>query len=260
MIGQAGLEVTAGLGQVIGTRQFVFIEGTGLVDNHSIVKLSDSLALYRLFETLDPALTQEQTKAILDAVSSQGQDSLENALDTLRTIVFGHDVAPTQITDDTGAAARNDYYSNLQTLSASSEFGSIVGSAAVIPLTDKSPSAIHSLAQGDIAYRYALKELNPFAVLGVDYSRFNTAGELDLIAPATATGNLSDKWLEDRAALLAWANRARREDTAFSASARPTATSGTTRPTTRIKAYSSAPRTFSPIRIMSPLIRITTAT
>ena len=54
-----------------------------------------------------------------------------------------------------------------------------------------------------LAHRYALHTLNPFTILGLDYSRFNTDGSLDLYNPATRTGTLTESWLEDRAEMLA---------------------------------------------------------
>lgn len=67
------------------------------------------------------------------------------------------------------------------------------------------------MAQGGIstindalAYRYALKELNAFAVRGLDYCNANKNGELDLLDPVTDNGTLSEAWLADRAAMLSW--------------------------------------------------------
>jgi hypothetical protein len=83
--GEGGLEVTAGLGQVIGTRVPIFIEDEGVVDgdlwmeNHSIVKLSDSLALYDLFTTLSPSLTREAINGILKRAEKTELKSLEAA-------------------------------------------------------------------------------------------------------------------------------------------------------------------------------------
>jgi len=61
-----------------------------------------------------------------------------------------------------------------------------------------SPSGLAALAQTDLAYRYALLKLNPFAVLGVDYTAQNANGELDLYDPATGQGSLTEQWLTDR--------------------------------------------------------------
>jgi Ca2+-binding RTX toxin-like protein len=74
-------------------------------------------------------------------------------------------------------------------------------------LADKSAVGIAGLArEGDIdaiAYRFALKELNPFAIVGFDYAVHNQNGELDLLDPETGEGQLSEQWLTDRAKFLA---------------------------------------------------------
>ena len=71
--GEAGLEVTSLLGQVNGNPQAFFIEDsgvTGQISNHSIVKLSDSLAMYDLLHKLYPSETDAQTKQFLEQASN----------------------------------------------------------------------------------------------------------------------------------------------------------------------------------------------
>jgi len=61
---------------------------------------------------------------------------------------------------------------------------------------------IYQAAQVDIAWRYALVELNPFVVGGVDYATLHNAnGELDLYDSATGHG-LTDQYLVARAEAL----------------------------------------------------------
>lgn len=71
-----------------------------------------------------------------------------------------------------------------------------------------------SAAQSDIAYRYALKELNPFVITGDNalYAQHNTNGQLDLYDKTTGTGSLTDEWLNDRSKFLAWKNIANPQD------------------------------------------------
>lgn len=59
-------------------------------------------------------------------------------------------------------------------------------------------------ARDSIAWRYALRELNPFVITDADYARHNTDGSLDLYDEATGTGTMTDRYLADRAAMLAW--------------------------------------------------------
>ena len=78
----------------------------------------------------------------------------------------------------------------------------------IAPLTALTAAELQTEASNPdaLAYRYALRELNPFAILGLDYSRFNQNGELDLYDPSTGRGQLTSEYLTDRAALLAWQN------------------------------------------------------
>ncbi|MBS4099429.1 MAG: hypothetical protein KGZ83_21665, partial [Sulfuricella sp.] len=74
-------------------------------------------------------------------------------------------------------------------------------------------------AKTDIAWRYALKELNPFVISGdALYAKHNTDGSLDLYDPATGTGTLTDLYLADRAAMLAWKIQYDDTDKVYSAS------------------------------------------
>ncbi|MGH7487880.1 MAG: calcium-binding protein, partial [bacterium] len=55
-----------------------------------------------------------------------------------------------------------------------------------------------------LAFRYALKNLNPFAVIGADYQALGHAsnGQLARFDPATGFGDITDQYLTDRAAFL----------------------------------------------------------
>jgi len=66
-------------------------------------------------------------------------------------------------------------------------------------------------ATGSIAWRYALRELNPFVVTDMDYSRHNTDGSLDLYDPVTGQGAMTDEYMADRAAMLTWLIRFERK-------------------------------------------------
>ena len=59
-------------------------------------------------------------------------------------------------------------------------------------------------ARNSVAWRYALRELNSFVIEDVDYTHHDTDGSLDLYDPATGTGAMTENYLEDRAAMLAW--------------------------------------------------------
>ena len=98
-----------------------------------------------------------------------------------------------------GSNATPDLFTNLQ--------GSTLTFETIdISLGDVS-TAIPQLvenAKQNIAWRYALRELNTFAIPEVDYGPHNTDGSLNLYDEATDTGVMTDQWLESRAAFLAF--------------------------------------------------------
>jgi Ca2+-binding RTX toxin-like protein len=197
--------------------------GTGDFGNgHSITLIADSLALQRTMHKLDtnfelthfinllPSTSFRDTKNGLDA--NYEADPLENVLDALRRAILGAGVTKTEFKDGASGfgdiTKRETYHANIKALTDSAAFKALEGNVILDPLYGKSATALFGLAKnGDIdatAYGYALKQLNPFAILGAPalYDKFNTHGELKLYDPATGQGELSEQWLEDRAALL----------------------------------------------------------
>jgi Ca2+-binding RTX toxin-like protein len=67
-----------------------------------------------------------------------------------------------------------------------------------------SATQIADAAKQDIAWRYALRELNGFAVTDVSYTSYNTNGSLDRYNPTTGQGTMTDAYLLDRASMLKW--------------------------------------------------------
>ena len=214
---QPGLSATAGLGTLLGNVQSIFIEANlDPLHNHSAATLTDSLALYNLFATLDPSLITAnpadgigKITAILKAASADPTKSLEGTLDKLRTLfeqnyVYGnahYDAVPTM--DGSSAASRDDYYTKLYALQATLKNQPFTA-FTIDSLAGKNSSQLVQLAQTDPAYRYALYKLNPFAVTGASalYDAVNAQGELDLYDPATGQGQLSAQYLKDRAVFL----------------------------------------------------------
>jgi RTX calcium-binding nonapeptide repeat (4 copies) len=211
-------DVAHGIGNTPGVPQIVFSEGEnrGIRDAHSIAAITDSLALYDLFAKLDPALNTNTTLAlteitdILKASASDHTKSLENALDAIRRILSSTDIAATP-KDDRNAFYTNYYAlldpTNPETNPEGAAFAQLAGNATLSTLVDKSQLNLEALAvipgANGLPYRYALAELNPFALLGADYETLhNAAGQLNLYDPATRTGTLTNAWLEDRSAFL----------------------------------------------------------
>ncbi len=89
----------------------------------------------------------------------------------------------------------------------------------VLATSSTTADSLALLASGStaLAYRYALKELNPFVIVGDNalYSLHNQNGELDLYDPTAInrTGALTQTWISDRAAFLVEKIRAFTADT-----------------------------------------------
>jgi Ca2+-binding RTX toxin-like protein len=208
-----------------------------LGDTHSIVLLVDSLSLMAAMESLAPTLTIENAGQIFAAMSNaasstllltQGTaegDTLERTLDALRKVVLGPGLDPTldeeqmrRVLDGNtwhDATYREPLQNRLKELR--DRIYAIVAAPnntfTIAPLVTTSAAQLASVALTTeaIAYRYALKELNPFAIVGptttaVFYDQHNADGELDLFDAAARTGALTSEWIADRAAFQSWKN------------------------------------------------------
>ncbi|BCA56518.1 hypothetical protein W02_36580 [Nitrospira sp. KM1] len=198
-------------------------------NSHSITLIVDSLALQDLFQTVDLALTQVHMEGIFQAASDAtaaviGQtrvaegDTLELALDGLRKVFLDAATPPTNFNENAGGFGdltfRNEFYTHLadvQTQLATTFTGQTfqIGSLVGRPTNDLRAAA-EAPGPTSLAYRFALKELTPFVVLGADlattqalYDRQNQTGELSLVNPETGVGELTPQYLTDRAAFLA---------------------------------------------------------
>jgi len=206
-----GISPIAGLGQHFGALLDVFIPTGTPLSNHAIATLTDALALYGLFERLDPTnLTLPDIGDIARASANQPDRSLGTALDALRKL-FGQPndpsfvATPAFMSGDTDQTNRNTYYANLNTLTSSLPSVPF----HVVDLTEDIPGGIVLQAQSadGVAYRYALRELNSFAVVGHSaaaaaiYVSHNIDGALDLAQP-DGTGTLTEQYLKDRELFL----------------------------------------------------------
>ncbi len=227
-----------------GPVQSVLIEGQPLVEGlpnpfrdygnaHSITLLVDSLALQSLFETIDSDLIQTDIENILKAASSARADvtafavdehtaegdTLEMALDALRAIFVPNDSDnKTDFNDDTGGfgdiGTRTEFYAHLEQvrMAASGQTFSIEPLVQrdthgnVVPRLTAAELVAEAQVNTDqgLAYRYALRTLNPFAVIGVDYFGLGHAanGKLALYDPGAGFGEMTEQYLMDRADFL----------------------------------------------------------
>ncbi len=198
--------------QIFTETESATINPIDTIPAHKVGPVTNSLVLYDLFAMLDPSLNTanpadgiDMITAILKAASADPSLSLEATLDKLRTLILGPYSAGTVPED------RDSLYANigeLQTALATQP------ARTIVTLASLSRDQMAALAQTDIAYRYALVNLAPFALTGDDslYAQHNTNGELDLYDPATGQGALTDLYLQDRAAMLDWVMQFNTED------------------------------------------------
>lgn len=200
-------------------------------DTHSLVLLVDSLSLMAAMESLDPNITCDTAKEIFAAMSkaeastlffTQGRaegDTLERVLDALHKLLYG---SGAQTPLNYGAALagntwhleslRRPFHERLKevnTVIAELKSALAAPSYSIQSLTTLSAANLAALANKNDAtgkaYRYALRELNLFAVLGNDdlYASHNINGELNLYDPATNSG-LTQQYLTARTEMLGW--------------------------------------------------------
>ena len=220
IIGEGGMNAASWIGSRPGEIQNVFIEKeTNPLNNHSIVKLSDSRALYDTFAKLSPALDQSTTKQILEGASNIGLNSLEVGLDALRAIFLGESALQA---GKTTQEDRAQFYTNLYALQDNAGFKSLSGSAAVRSLIGAGASSLVSQAKSDFGYYFALRTLSPFALISAAstfistqnalYTQWQADQSLSTAERAQGKANLTDEYLQDRAAMLTWKLKLATED------------------------------------------------
>jgi hypothetical protein len=194
-------------------------------NSHGIGQIIDSLALQSLFARMDAGFTDAKARTLFSAASADTANSQERLLEALHGLLLpgvdlprdpqtglpveqlpevkAGNLLPGFFADDGNFANRTIWYEAYMRVERA-----VLASPGLIleSLADKSATGLAGLAKdGDVdarAYRYALKEGNPFALLGFDYAAHNGNGELDLYDPETGQGQLSEEWIADRARLL----------------------------------------------------------
>lgn len=219
--GIAGPEFAAMNNSVLqqpGGYEGIFIENGALIfppaAGHSSVQMTDSAAVYDLFFQLSsqirnssPASALATLKPLFEAGSDKAGNSLESVVDSLVNF-FKRDYSPliNGLVDD-----REEFFRRIVSLQElTKNLSENNPEMQVAVLTTMTPQSLALVASGSIAHRYALRELNPFAITGINelYSlRHNQNGELDLYSPSTRSGTLTKAWLEDRSEFLDYKNR-----------------------------------------------------
>jgi Ca2+-binding RTX toxin-like protein len=210
----AGNFLISGLGYALSDPIDIFTEDQTFSDvlnpplarNHSQQVLMDSLAVYALFGEISSALTLDTIESILQASGNRNAMTLENAVNALGDLFqAGSPIS--------SVPKRDELYPRIQAIRGSAAYQAAIQAQDFISiqsLTGSSDGEIAAKAMQaspeGLAYRYALSHLNPFLILGDEsiFGNHNAYGELDLYDPASGTGELSEHYLRDRAAMLSW--------------------------------------------------------
>jgi Ca2+-binding RTX toxin-like protein len=212
-------------------------------DTHSLVLIIDSLAVMNLLATIDASLDQAAIEKMLRAASNArasttlggaGEadgDTLERVVNAIGELVLPNTWSPVPASLEGGTFAkveeyRDPFYNGLKAIRDQLAGGAGSG-LRVVSLVDTPIETLIRLARENIAYRYALERLNPFAILGANYAPFNTFNALDL-RPAAGGPGMSDRYIEDRARFLFARLRANTADR-FAATALDGVNAGTIR-------------------------------
>ncbi|MEW8309346.1 MAG: calcium-binding protein, partial [Candidatus Thiodiazotropha endolucinida] len=207
IVSDQGLDVTAGVGYVIGDTERIFIEQGSGIHNHSIANAVDSLAIYNLLASIDTSATLGRLSSILAAMVSHADRAR-----TYESVVYALSdlfIAPIDVV----TGNRDGLYQAIQAIETElfvdrevsvPQLETAYQNLTVEPLTDLTQDQIVTTAIGDIGYRYALTHLNPFAITGSEslYDDHNQNGELELNNSIIQEGELTQNYLTDRVAFL----------------------------------------------------------
>lgn len=191
-------------GQLYGSLTNVTTEA----NSHVIEPFMDSLALQALVSSMNSTMTLIDTGKLLASVSDKEENTDEQLLQDLYRLLKGTSIAPLAafragLMSAGDIQARQEFYSALIALEAEVKNRSDL---RLFSLVDVSAEDLANIAQGSeaLGYRYALKEVNPFVILGDNsiYIPHGRNGELEIYDPVNHTGALTVEWSTDRAKLL----------------------------------------------------------
>ena len=222
LIGDKNIDVVAnnwfiGLSQP-GETPELFIEeaGIGKIFGHAAGSMSDTMQAASLFFAMDGKLNQtdlsealKTLNPVFEAVTNDDEETLEKVVYQIGKLLLV-DKVPEQ------AATRNELYERIASLKALLTGKTDAGEPEdaqggkyqfVSLATDQSgwKDDVSQNSDKGTALRYALRELNPFAMVGADYTAHNRHGNLNLYSIENPYG-MTDTYLQQRAAMLAWKN------------------------------------------------------
>ncbi|MFC2415925.1 calcium-binding protein [Neisseria elongata] len=184
----------------------IFIEDNarGQTLGHGMPQMSDSMMAASLFFALDKSLQEKSLADALDFVNPLFQSAENDEENTLEATVHMLDkLVNGSKAVEIAKGDRNTLYERMAKLKLQiSKLGDGFSVSRLSDVPDLAAKAAADTPEG-LAYRYALRELNPFAVVGFDYGSHNQNGALDLYSAANPNG-MSAEYIRDRAQMLHW--------------------------------------------------------
>ena len=190
IIAETGIDVVPNLADQKGKQQFFFIEEDVGIPNHSIVRLTDALAVANLLTTIDPSLDAndngmdvQQLTQILYSASNLPDNSLEVIVNAVGEIY--------QAGEYVEVGDRGALYTRIKEINESPLLDQSIGLANIVSMSGISPESSVVAATADAGILYALERLDSFAVTG-DPGLY----------PGLDAGEYTHQYLLDRAYLL----------------------------------------------------------
>ena len=194
-------DVVSSAGMYVSPPIMMSVETRSPLGAHSMVRVTDALAIYNLFSSIDANATLPDLTPILNAASNQGNETLETIVYALSELLIDPIEVPT---DD-----RDVLYQAIQAIEteifidrnvSTPQLKPAYQNLTVVSLPNLIQDQIVAQANSDISYRYALTNLNPFAITGREslYDDHNQNGELEVYNSDTQTGALTEAYLQDR--------------------------------------------------------------
>ncbi|MCG8015399.1 MAG: hypothetical protein JAY97_04215 [Candidatus Thiodiazotropha sp. 'RUGA'] len=198
-------DIVSSVGMYVSSPLMVNVETRSPLGAHSMVRVTDALAIYNLFYSIDDNETLANLTPILSAASNTGNETLEVVICRLSDLLIN----PINVPIDN----RDALYQAIYSIEAEIYVDRMVADPQLKPsfhdlhvesLSNLTREQIITHANDDIAYRYALTHLNPFVITGQDmiYEDHNQNGELDLFDPLAQAGELTQAYLQDRTYFL----------------------------------------------------------
>lgn len=228
----SGASLIAGLGLPVSSALGIEIEAAPFpyLDNHSVVRLTDALAVYAAYAELAPSLSLAQIGQIVRSASSRPDNTLEWTLGALRVALLGPAAQPdpNPNPNPTRTDYRNALYTNLYALQDSTAYQALRGSAALRVLAYDNRDTLVSRARSDFGAFLAVRYLLPVAIEGAAsqlsavhadlYAQWQADASLTTEQRRQGQANFSDEYLTDRAAFLTWKLKLANKDIDASAS------------------------------------------